>query len=247
LARTWPHRRPSCFLHQGGGLLRFLSCQCNSFTALVGMCGRPPTFPAGHHWRRQSAMGKGRRPGEIVDFNVNAEGDRHIGCLGHAPFLRRFPVALPIRKRIPRTAAVQEKTVFAMRHRFGPFSVLLTVCVLLLPVPGVRAGEQDLSGSWHGDWLSCRTGHRGKLNARFCRIGETCYSVRFTGTFFAVVPFCFNVTLQATGQADGTVLLSGNPRLPIFGTFHFSAVATDGQLAAVYSTTRDEGRFRLCR
>ena len=105
----------------------------------------------------------------------------------------------------------------------------------------------DLSGKWHGEWVSCKTGHHGKLNARFCKISDTCYRVRFTGTFFGAVPFAFTVKLSATPQEDGTVLLTGDPRLPLFGTFHFSAVATDHDFIASYSARNDEGRFTLSR
>ncbi len=53
------------------------------------------------------------------------------------------------------------------------------------------ADPVDLSGKWHGQWVSCTSGHRGLLNATFCKVNETCYSVRFTGTFAGVIPFGF--------------------------------------------------------
>jgi hypothetical protein len=109
------------------------------------------------------------------------------------------------------------------------------------------ADPTDLTGKWHGSWVSCQTGHHGKLNARFCKISESCYQVRFTGTFFGVVPFAFSVKLSASLQEDGSVVLSGDPRLPFFGTFHFAAVATDHDFNASYSTGKDEGRFQLSR
>jgi hypothetical protein len=130
-------------------------------------------------------------------------------------------------------------------------------CLLLLLAPlGLLAGAGssaraddtvDLSGRWHGHWVSCQTGHRGVLNARFCKVNETCYRVRFTGTFFVVLPFCFTVHLQVTAQDDGKVLLAGSHQLPLFGTFHFQAVATDRQFTATYSSRKDEGQFTLCR
>ena len=109
------------------------------------------------------------------------------------------------------------------------------------------ADAVDLSGKWHGSWVSCKSGHHGKLNARFCQISETCYQVRFTGTFFGAVPFAFSVKLSASPQADGTVVLSGDPRLPFFGTFHFIALATDREFTASYTSRNDEGRFLLSR
>src|SRR5229473_6171833 len=113
-----------------------------------------------------------------------------------------------------------------MRCSCLPALVLATVLFMAAWSSGVKAAEPtDLSGKWHGAWVSCQTGHHGKLNARFCKINEACYQVRFTGTFFGVVPFAFSVKLSASPQEDGSVVLSGDPRLPFFGTFHFSAIA----------------------
>ncbi len=135
-----------------------------------------------------------------------------------------------------------------MRHGALLVPILSVVCVLAGWNSHAGAAEPvDLSGKWHGSWVSCKTGHHGKLNARFCKINDTCYQVRFTGTFFGAVPFAFTVKLAATAQEDGAVLLSGDQRLPLFGTFHFSAVATDHDFTARYSARNDEGRFTLSR
>jgi hypothetical protein len=126
--------------------------------------------------------------------------------------------------------------------------ILSLLCVFSLSASSVRADEAvDLSGKWHGTWVSCKDGHHGRLNARFCKISDACYEVRFTGTFFALVPFCFKVNLQVTGQEDGKVILSGSHNLPLFGTFHFYGVATQCDFRATYSSCDDEGRFNLCR
>ena len=130
------------------------------------------------------------------------------------------------------------------------------VCTITLGVlltmagPHLPAGTPDpvnLSGHWHGYWASCQTGHRGRLRARFCKIDANCYEVRFSGTFFVAIPFSFKVHLRATEQQDGTVLLSGAPRLPLFGTFHFAAVATNHDFSANYWTRKDQGQFNLER
>jgi hypothetical protein len=135
-----------------------------------------------------------------------------------------------------------------MGCRFLTSISLAAVCLLTGRVADARAAEPaDLSGRWHGDWLSCQTGHHGRLSARFCKISDTCYRVYFTGTFWAVIPFRFTVNLAASEQPDGTVVLSGSPRLPFFGTFDFAAIATDYDFRATYSTTRDRGRFTLRR
>jgi len=110
------------------------------------------------------------------------------------------------------------------------------------PAPAV-----DLSGQWAGTWQSCTSGHRGPLRATFCRCSDACYEVRFQGRFFAVVPFRYTVQLRVTGQADGQVFLSGSSNLPLFGTFQYSAVATENEFRAEYSSRSDNGRFSLCR
>jgi hypothetical protein len=125
---------------------------------------------------------------------------------------------------------------------------LAVVCVLAGWAGTTRAGEPiDLSGRWRGTWLSCQTGHHGVLWARFHKINDTCYRVHFTGNFWVVIPFRFTVNLAAAEQADGTVVLSGSPRLPFFGVFDFAAVGTDHDFQATYSTSRDDGRFTLHR
>jgi hypothetical protein len=126
---------------------------------------------------------------------------------------------------------------------------LLSLLVSLLAVlAAARACEPvDLSGKWHGSWKSCETGHHGPLNATFCKLGDDSYQVRFTGRFFVALPFRFTVPLQVTGREDGRVFLSGAPRLPLFGTFHFEAVATECDFTATYCSRNDRGRFVLSR
>jgi hypothetical protein len=125
----------------------------------------------------------------------------------------------------------------------------LAVLYVLAGLAGrARAAEPvDLSGKWKGDWVSCTTGHHGTLCARFHKISDTCYRVHFSGTFFTVVPFYFSVNLTAGDQGDGTVVLSGAPHLPLFGTFQFAAVASACDFHATYETQRDAGRFTLHR
>jgi hypothetical protein len=135
-----------------------------------------------------------------------------------------------------------------MRQSAVLVAILTTFSILAGWNSLAKAAEPvDLSGKWHGRWVSCKTGHHGTLNARFCKLDDTCYRVRFTGTFLGAMPFAFTVKLAATAQEDGTVILSGDPRLPLFGTFHFSAVATEYDFTATYSARNDEGQFTLSR
>jgi hypothetical protein len=135
-----------------------------------------------------------------------------------------------------------------MRCRLLTCVSLAAVYLLASWPTSARAAEPaDLSGRWHGAWLSCQTGHHGHLSARFCKVNDTCYRVHFTGSFWVVIPFRFTVNLAASERPDGTVVLSGSPRLPFFGTFDFVAVATDQDFQATYSTARDHGQFTLHR
>jgi len=135
-----------------------------------------------------------------------------------------------------------------MPRRILLVAVLSVFCLLAGKITKANAAEPvDLSGKWHGTWVSCQTGHHGTLTARFHKIGEDCYQVRFSGTFFVAVPFTFVVKLHVTGQEDGKIFLSGAPHLPLFGTFNFSASSTNGDFTATYSARNDEGRFTLSR
>jgi hypothetical protein len=135
-----------------------------------------------------------------------------------------------------------------MNYHARFMSQLAVACVTLgWAATAVAAEPVDLSGKWHGSWESCKTGHHGKLSATFHKINETCYQVRFSGTFFVALPFTFRVNLQAADQGDGRLVLFGSPRLPFFGTFSLSASADDHDFSATYSSRNDEGRFVLTR
>ena len=105
----------------------------------------------------------------------------------------------------------------------------------------------DLSGCWAGTWQSCVTPHRGPLFAEFVRLDANRYEVFFRGRFFKILPFHYSVVMTATEQ-DGVVYLSGSKYLGrAFGTFSFSAAATDCSFNANYSSCKDSGTFKLCR
>jgi hypothetical protein len=106
----------------------------------------------------------------------------------------------------------------------------------------------DLSGSWHGRWESCSSGHQGPLNATFCRLDPLHYRVDFRGRFFKILPFHYSVTLAVTGQEGGRVKLSGDSFLGrLFGWFHYEADATCGTFVANYTSCKDRGRFTMSR
>jgi len=123
---------------------------------------------------------------------------------------------------------------------------LLFALTLILALPaGSRA--VDLSGYWSGTWSSCQTKHNGPLWAEFVACGPNQYDVHFRGRFFKFMPFQYSVTMVAE-ERDGVVYLSGNQYLGrIFGTFSFSAAATDTCFNANYNSCKDDGVFELSR
>jgi hypothetical protein len=116
-----------------------------------------------------------------------------------------------------------------------------------LGLGAVSAFAQDLSGRWRGTWDDSRSGHQGPLRASISCVDGQHYHAVFTGRFFKVIPFRFRTTLDVTGVEGDTVFLSGQSRLGLFGTFHYSAQATEHDFTAHYSSRRYEGMFLLSR
>jgi hypothetical protein len=105
----------------------------------------------------------------------------------------------------------------------------------------------DLSGQWSGTWQSSQTRHHGPLEAEFVRLNDSEYEVFFRGKFFAILPFRYSVVMTAS-ESDGVVTLSGSKYLGrMFGTFTFSAAATDTDFNANYSSCKDSGCFVMSR
>src|SRR5262245_62218135 len=128
----------------------------------------------------------------------------------------------------------------------GQVRRLFLAALLLLATPGIGKAI-DLSGCWSGTWQSCTTRHHGPLNAEFVRLNENQYEVFFQGRFFVIMPFKYSVIMTASEQ-NGVVTLSGSQYLGrMFGTFSFSAAATDCQFNVDYSSCKDSGKFTLSR
>ena len=124
---------------------------------------------------------------------------------------------------------------------------VLLLAVLSLLALGNPCQGTDLSGHWSGTWQSGKTPHHGPLQAEFVRLNESEYEVFFRGRFFAIFPFRYSVVMTASEQ-DGVVTLSGSKYLGrMFGTFSFSAAATDADFNANYSSCKDHGCFVMSR
>jgi hypothetical protein len=136
-----------------------------------------------------------------------------------------------------------------MRTTINLHFFLLSIFGLLVlgwGLPGTAAAA-DLSGKWSGRWESHTTGHSGPLKARFTPMDDTHYRVSFSGRFWKVVPFRYTITLNVVGWSGDSVLLSGQARVPLFGTFTCTAWASDTDFHARYSSRRDAGTFSLER
>lgn len=130
-----------------------------------------------------------------------------------------------------------------LRKQFRTFLCALAL-VAVLPA---AARAVDLSGCWCGSWESCSTGHQGPLFAEFVPCGDSQYEVHFRGRFFKLVPFKYSVTMTAQEQ-DGVVHLSGSQYLGrLFGTFSFTATASETCFSASYESCKDHGQFELSR
>lgn len=133
-----------------------------------------------------------------------------------------------------------------MRYLFAPIVVALVVSIT--PATAECPCPVDLSGRWHGCWISDKNGHHGPLNATFRKTGDSCYRVTFTGRFWKVFPFIYSVNLNVTEVRDGSVVLTGSSQLgPVLGSFQYNAEATANSFEAHFTSKGDHGRFLLKR
>ena len=126
------------------------------------------------------------------------------------------------------------------------FAITLTFFFILMAAQA-NAGElENLSGNWAGPWNSEISGHQGPLKAKITVAGEDVVKARFTGRFFKVVPFKFNVTLNVTSQKDGVTKLSGKEDLGrALGTYHYDVTYKANEFVAKYHTDKDKGVFQV--
>ena len=118
--------------------------------------------------------------------------------------------------------------------------------VLLMTSASAMAG--DLTGCWEGSWQSCKSGHKGVLRAQFQKQSETSYVVHFTGRFFKIFPFKYDVTLNVVEEGADHVRLQGSSYLGrLFGTFCYEATVANCEFNANYTSKKDNGWFRMTK
>jgi hypothetical protein len=127
-------------------------------------------------------------------------------------------------------------------------AIAVTFALLAGATTADTAAAVDLSGHWTGTWVSCTSGHQGPLQADFCRIDDCRYRVTFTGRFFVILPFRYQVTLRVVSDDGESVQLAGSSYLGRrYGTFTYNATATATSFVSRYDSCRDDGKFLLSR
>lgn len=110
------------------------------------------------------------------------------------------------------------------------------------------ANIPNLSGPWHGYWISCVNRHTGPMNANFCLRCDGHYDVTFNGRFWKLIPFHYKTTLTVTGYENGKVYLSGSHFLgPVLGSFSYNAWSDGCQFVSSYCARKDNGQFVMSR
>lgn len=116
------------------------------------------------------------------------------------------------------------------------------------PTESASVDNELLRGQWKGTWVSCKSGHTGRLNATFCRLNSTQVEAKFTGSFAKIFPFRYKATLDIVHEADGVIKLRGSRKLgPLMGTFSYEATVTADQFRATYRSKRDCGQWNMNR
>ena len=125
--------------------------------------------------------------------------------------------------------------------------LVLVFVALLVTSAQAQSNSGLLSGNWQGGWNSCSTGHRGRMNAQFCRVDATHVQANFRGTFAKIIPFRYRPVLDIVHEEPGLMVLSGSKKLPLVGNFQYDATVTGNQFHATYRSRRDHGYWTLQR
>lgn len=147
-----------------------------------------------------------------------------------------------------RVSLVNLKNSLGSQHALRRAAVLGVVVVAIMVATAGKASADENSGTWCGQWVSCKSGHNGPLEATICQVNDHCYRADFRGRFAKILPFRYSVTLNVVERGPGYVRLSGSSYLGrIMGDFCYEAVIENGCLRASYRAKRDWGTWTLKR
>ncbi|MEC7567198.1 MAG: hypothetical protein VX738_16065 [Planctomycetota bacterium] len=125
---------------------------------------------------------------------------------------------------------------------------LLIVGFVFLTANIQAEDKLDIDGKWSGTWRSEISDHQGPLKAKFEVIDESKIRAKFTGRFFKIIPFRFDVVLTVVESADGVTTLKGSQDLGrTLGKYEYTAKYSKGKFVAEYSTEKDKGLFEVSR
>lgn len=112
----------------------------------------------------------------------------------------------------------------------------------------VSKAPADISGHWSGTWLSHTNGHDGPIQACLQKIDDNNYSVHFSGRFWGLFPFQYDMVLNVVERREDALVLSGSKNLGLlFGTFSYTATVTEAHFNASYCSRHDHGVFDMSR
>lgn len=116
------------------------------------------------------------------------------------------------------------------------------------PTAPAATAPTDISGRWDGTWLSHTNGHDGPISASISKLDDDNYSVHFSGRFWGLFPFEYDMVLTVAERREDALVLSGAKNLGLlFGTFSYTATVTKSEFNAWYCSRHDGGVFNMSR
>lgn len=114
---------------------------------------------------------------------------------------------------------------------------------------GVRAGPDDMSGRWEGEWVSTETGHRGSLRAVIEASTPERWRCWFRGGYAKIFRACYATDLHVARLGDDRYTFSGKSDLgwAAGGGYEVDGQGSATELVFRYRSRLDQGEFRLRR
>ena len=110
-------------------------------------------------------------------------------------------------------------------------------------------GSTDMSGRWHGAWVSQTDGHTGNLLCVITEPSENRYRAHFKATYWKFFVFEYVLNLDASPPANGSVPFAGKENLGWLagGDYHYDGSANASYFQCRYSSKYDFGTFTIKR